>query len=429
MKKIWFKYSAIALIIGFYLIVSVQGILPYCNILPLHGDVVQTADSSFSWKRWGNENYQKQKEKYLNENFGFRQLFVRLHNQIYFSIFNKAFANGVIVGKNNYLYEENYLEAVTGKDLLPDELIEAKVDSFIKTRDQLRKNGTELLLILAPGKGSFYPEFIPNSYGKPVAISNYSKYRDQFLKTDLAMIDCNSWFKAMKDSSTYPLYPKTGIHWSQYGVSFVVDSLIRFIEKNYNVTLPERKVENLKLSKKDNIVDRDIEEGMNLLFPISRPMMAYPKYIYRDDQPKTFSVLTVADSFYWQIFGDGTSEHLFKNPAFYYYFQRAYFINEAEKNISDINVVDEIKKYNLVLFIVTEANLPKFDFDFSKTYLSKNSVTTAEFEIKVQEKIHAIKETPEWFNQIKAKAVKNNKTLDQMLREDATWVVEQESKK
>jgi hypothetical protein len=34
-----------------------------------------------------------------------------MNNQLAFSLFNKAKANGAVVGKENYLYEENYIKA------------------------------------------------------------------------------------------------------------------------------------------------------------------------------------------------------------------------------------------------------------------------------------------------------------------------------
>jgi hypothetical protein len=38
---------------------------------------------------WINGDYQREKEKYFNDQFGFRNDFVRLHNQIGYSLFKK----------------------------------------------------------------------------------------------------------------------------------------------------------------------------------------------------------------------------------------------------------------------------------------------------------------------------------------------------
>ena len=71
----------------------------------LKGDVVIAPDTVFTKKKWWSGDYQKLKELYLNDNFGFRNFFIRINNQISFSLFNKAKANSIIIGKNNYIYE------------------------------------------------------------------------------------------------------------------------------------------------------------------------------------------------------------------------------------------------------------------------------------------------------------------------------------
>lgn len=433
MKKMWNKYAAILFIISFYLLMTCQSFLPFVEVKTLKGDITIESNTTFTWKDWWSETYQKKKSDFLNENFGFRELFVRIHNQIYFSFFKKAFANDVIIGKKNYLFEKNYLKATTGQDLLSDENINAKVDTFLKVQKELRLNGTELLLVLAPGKATFYPEFIPDEYGKPATITNYTKFKNAFSASGLPFIDCNAWFKSMKKNSKYLLYPKSGIHWSQYGVSLFVDSLSKYIESNYHVKLPNRKLVNLEISQREeNVekdVDHDIEDGMNLLFNLSTPKMAYPKYEYSDSIKKTFSVVTIADSYFWQIFGSGIAAHLFKDPAFYYYCSRAYYVDGPEKEVSNLSVKDEIKKYNLVLFIITDGNLPKFDFGFSKEYLYSHNLNDSLFENNVLLKMEYIKSSPDWYAYIKAKALHSNKPLETVLREDAEWSVREEVKK
>ncbi|MBI4645358.1 MAG: hypothetical protein HY738_01900 [Bacteroidia bacterium] len=69
------------------------------ELKPLKGDISLTEDTIFSLRGWFSGKYQEKKEKYLNESFGFRSTMVRLNNQIAFSFFNKAKANGVIIGR------------------------------------------------------------------------------------------------------------------------------------------------------------------------------------------------------------------------------------------------------------------------------------------------------------------------------------------
>ena len=100
---------AVTLIYLVLLIPFLQYEFQFAGELPLKGDVEYFPDMKFSVGSWKDESFQKAKEKYLNQQFGFRNFFVRLNNQIYYSIFCQAKANGVVVGKQGYLYEENYI--------------------------------------------------------------------------------------------------------------------------------------------------------------------------------------------------------------------------------------------------------------------------------------------------------------------------------
>ena len=128
MKKPLYKYPSVWLIILFFGIMHYFTIFPYKKLEPLKGAIEYGKDTTFSIKSWLSEDYQHVKEKYINENFAFRSTFVRLHNQLQFSLFKVAFANGVIVGKDNYLYERNYIRAATGSDFIGKDSIHKKVE-------------------------------------------------------------------------------------------------------------------------------------------------------------------------------------------------------------------------------------------------------------------------------------------------------------
>ena len=77
------------------------------KLVPLSGYFTPIEQSSFSLETWFEGEYQTNKQDYLNDKIGFRPLFIRLYNQVYYTFFNLARANGVIIGKENYLYEAN----------------------------------------------------------------------------------------------------------------------------------------------------------------------------------------------------------------------------------------------------------------------------------------------------------------------------------
>lgn len=432
MKKPLSKYPGVWLIAVFFCVMIYFQVRPYSKLEPLKGAIVTEKDTVFSVTGWLNENFQHQKEKYLNENFGFRSTLVRLHNQIQFSAFNVAFANGVVVGKNNFLYEMNYLKAVTGADFVGKDSIRHSVNRLKQVSELLNNDGIKMIVVLAPGKGSFYPEYIPDRFGKPAETTNYSEYRKALLNSGIPFIDFNYWFRAMKDTCSYPLFPKTGIHWSQYGVVLAVDSLTHYIEQITQTDLPDMEVTGIEYDNSIHQDDKDIEDGMNLLFSIPKYKLAYPQTVFHSEGKTKIPSITIADSYYWQIYGSGLAGQIFEPAQFWYYFERVYMTGvNGDWAISTVNIPEELRKQKVVLLISTDANLSRFDYGFSSKVIKEYTDITDPkvMQERIQKKINAILNTPQWLKEVERKAKEKHLSLDTMLYLDAQWVVEQEAAK
>ena len=362
-KKILFY-----VIISFLCVPIVQQKGQFISIKPLHGSFHNMDPISISFKNWFNGTYPKHTEKYLNENFGFRSFFVRIYNQLQYSLFKKAKANGVIIGKENYLYEENYILAYLGRDFIGEEKIIQKVEKLKKISDTLSSKSIEIIILLAPGKGSFYPEYIPEKYS-PTNFNktNYEVYKNFILQEGLHLLDFQSWFLQMKRNSKHPLFPKTGIHWSKYGEFLVADSIINYI--NYRTSKNVcSKILLTKMNESNNPLDTDddIENGMNLLFNIKDLKMGYPEFQFELSRDTSKSkVLVVADSYYWGLFNSGISRDIFNNGEFWFYNKQIYPQSyTAPLNVEDINLNDHIESNDVIILLSTDANLSKFAFGF-----------------------------------------------------------------
>lgn len=208
----------------------IQQVFEFKALEPLKGTVNNPEDATFSKKDWIDGTYQEKKELYINSMFGFRSFCIRLNNQIAFNFFNKAKANGVIVGKENYLYEESYINAYTGKDFLGEDSISHTLNRLKFISDTLSRLNKQLIIVFAAGKASYFPEYIPDKYLPILEKTNYKSLSDGAKKLGLNVIDFNKWFVENKNKSKYPLYPLQGVHWSTYGTTLAADSLIRKIE-------------------------------------------------------------------------------------------------------------------------------------------------------------------------------------------------------
>ncbi len=166
----------------------------------------------------------------------------------------------------------------------------------------------------------------------------------------------------MKSTSPYPLFPKTGIHWSKYGEVVAADSIIKYINSiQREKKVPELMIGDIETSINIRGNDDDIEKGMNLLFDIGDLQMGYPKFkVQKDSDAGTAKVLTIADSYYW-----GLSKDAFNEGQFWYYNKQIYPDSYTTPvNVKDINIIEEVEKNDVVILLSTDANLNKFAFGF-----------------------------------------------------------------
>lgn len=313
-------------------------------------------------KTWLSGEFQERYNSYFEHNFGFRPWLVRIRNQIAFSLNNEAKATAVVIGKHMYLYELNYIKTYNGEDFQGYDFLRARIDSLSIIRDTLSKYNTQVIVCLAAGKGSFYPDYFPEKYSNQKSDStNYIAYRDLLTENDFHLLDFNSWFLSMKDTSRYQLYPKYGIHWSEYGAFLAADSIIRYVEVLKGVDLADMESEKLEISNKLEGADYDMGNTLNLMFQLPSEEMAYPKIKWNSEGKDSLNAIIISDSFYWQLFTQGLSTIAFPQGGFWYYNK---VVHPGNIPIVDIDYKESLKNADVIIIMATEAQLHKFPFGF-----------------------------------------------------------------
>ena len=400
--------------------------LSFIKIMPLKGAIVKVEKPEISAMNWFSESYQVKIEKYLNQNFGFRNFFVRLNNQLKYSFFTKAQAKGVIVGKENYLFEKSYIDAYYARDFLGKESIKGQMQKLRIIQDSLSTKGIDIVLVFAPGKASFYPEYIPNDYDTIRTITNHQYFVEQAKLEGINFIDFSSWFVHMKDTSTYCLFPKTGIHWSYYGMNLATDSLITYVESIKDIDLPDFLWENIEMKENLFGVDTDIEEGMNLLFPISNFAMPYPVINIVEENKVKPKTIVIADSFYWQLHNAGYSKSVF-DAEFWFYFNKIYPPrNPINTSVKDLNLLNEVYQSDLIILLCTEPFLKRKFWGFVDecyTQILDGDSKSREIELIISR----ILSSDEWTENIKKKAIEKNIEFEEMLQLDAEYIYQNKS--
>lgn len=367
-NKTTLKKSIFIFIIVILSVPLVQQISGFAYVVPLKGAIKEVEKPNFSFQNWLDGDYQSHAEEYINSSFGFRTSFVKLHNQLDYWLFGKINAKSVLIGKEGYLFEIEYIKEYLGENFLGKEAINKKVAALKSVSDSLSVRGIDLVVILAAGKASYYPEYFPDELQyKEKTISNYDYFSKTIDSAGIHNIDFNSWFVKIKDTVPYPLFTKGGIHWSKYSEYLVLDSLIRYIEDLRAIKLPHFKVVDMDVSILPQYRDNDIGEGMNLIFPHSSLWMAYPELeIERSKDNVTINAMVVADSYYWELYNEGLSKEIFNFGQFWYYNIDVYSQKPGwnKKPVEELDIKHEVEKNDIVFILQTEASLYRLGFGF-----------------------------------------------------------------
>ncbi len=379
-------------------------------------------------KSWFSANFQDSTNLYFDEQIGFKPWLIKLTNQIDYSLLNHTTAPGVVIGKEDYLYIESYILGYIGQNYIGEEKISEKVNNLQEISDFLDKQGVSLIVTFAPGKASFLPEYIPNKYDpENPKTSNYNTYSKLLSESNIRFLDFNDYFKMQKKNFPYPVYSKVGTHWSSYAKSVVLDSIIHFIEKDRNIDMPDFEFNNINLSDSLEKVDWDIEEQMNLLWPLEHIKMPYPNYnffSYGKNKPNT---IVISDSYWWCMVADRLPNKIFNTDEYWFYFKDRHINNVKQKrDVANTNIKDELLKQNVILLMATEATLHMFPYGFDERF-NKDIIVAEQydqmpFNDKVTYWTNQIKKDPKWFTSIQAKAKAKGISTEEMLRLDSEFM-------
>jgi hypothetical protein len=408
----------------------ITGILPEKR---LNGAYYEEKWPHFTGKGWIENTYQPRFHNYLQQNYGFRTFFIRLYNQIRFSLFNQVTGSGVILGKNNYLYEEWFIDSHYGIDYAGDQTIATYTSRLVNLREALNRMNTELIVVLTPSKADFWPEYIPDRYRKTASKTNYQAFHESFTSAGIPLIDFNQYFIDVKQTAHFPLFPKTGTHWSHYGARVALDTLVGFIAATLKRPMPD--IELLATVPSDTLMnpDDDLEQLCNLIFPMWHLEAGYPEMVFKGAENMDLpAAIVIADSYFWPMFNLHLNERVFSDLKYWYYNSTIY----PDNNISplttkQIDLKTEIDKADLVILMACPATINSFGWGFIERGFRELvlGMTPEQWEREYQKMIgeyrQAIFNTPEWIEHIRGKADKMKLPFDTVLQRDAKYMVDQ----
>jgi hypothetical protein len=174
--------------------------------------------------------------------------------------------------------------------------------------------------------------------------------------------------------------------------------------------------------------DFDIGILMNLLSPIKKDINPYPIYKITNEKENVNytkpDVLVVGDSYWWCVVGDDLPKKFFREDEYWFYNRDIVFQNNQQKDkVKEVNLASSLAQRDVVLLMATEATFYMFPYGFVdnayKLYCADNSKRLNEIK-------NDIEQNQQWYIRVKAKGILNNNTPDKQLKLEAESVLSDE---
>ncbi|RZK87310.1 MAG: hypothetical protein EOO62_39445 [Hymenobacter sp.] len=205
-------------------------------------------------------------------------------------------------------------------------------------------------------------------------ISNYTTVSQQFAKQGVNTLDAVALFERWQAAkSPYPLFTRTGTHWSGYAITRVADTLFHRVEGLTGHDLPDfgaqgpptvvTRAADLRYS------DKDLEDLLNLVTPIPPYPTAYPNVVFQPGKER-LNALIIGDSFTqgFYTFYPYFDRLLTPESRFWYYNNTVYWPEQTppaeSRYVKNLNLTEQLRGRKLVLILAMEGNLTDTGFGF-----------------------------------------------------------------
>lgn len=431
MKDLLYKilfFSTVAILLLFL----VQTATQIVSFEPLHGVTEELEKPKLTFRNYADGSWQQYIDDYFNKHLGFREPMIRHYNQYLWDLFKKPNNAHVIRGKKNCLFEDSYVRDhyeslmydYTNDTAEMRKIFETEVLRLWKVQELLKEYDIHIFVNITPGKDLIYPEYLPENrfYLRPEGLHAYDYYKKRFDELGVNYIDNIALFKQLKNNVDYPLFPKTGTHWSNIASVYVFDSILRYME-----VLGNQKLRDLEISKKYTAPTRkpddDLEQLLNLARPIPSPPNYYVDVKVIDDSTAAKPYFTViGDSYHWNFIYNIPLLDIFQKVPYWYY---NYIIYGDEENTGTLNLdlEKELMRTDYIMLNYGTTSLYGLGSCFLPRALLYLCYDQATIDSVASRVIETIKKDKKWYAELLEESKIKHKKVEDILYDLALYMI------
>lgn len=376
--------------------------------------------------------FQGQTERYLRENFAFREYGIRTYNQYCYWLWKKTCNDFFFPGRHHWMYyrpgvldyygRETSKFFATDNDL--DEYVNREVEMLVELRDILKRDfSIELLTFIAPDKAFIYPEHLPRMTHDTTVGVAAARFAQRFKETGFPYIDMTPWYAAMADTSQRLLFMPMDTHWT-FSSAYGYDSLFRLMDSLSPYSIPTLRIDSITARKYEG--RQDDEATLNLLFKVRNNTPDYTAHVSveADSTTRKPRVLFVGDSFVFAF------ENLMPIRELVSYYENWFYYDKVfkgfDKQTFQINEINRLRSILNVDFVVVYS--VGYQWCRGTNGFVEDALTAIKDpeKVKIALKMNEMEFWPELMEMIQEKAENKGITLEEMLELDAKWLIENE---
>ena len=414
---------------------------------PLGGAIEVPEIKKPNFKNYYDFSFQRSVEKNLELTFGFREPLIRVYNQYTWDFYNSHHTKEVLIGKSDWLYPRWHLLVPKYSPEL-SERFDQQALYFYLLSDILKEYNTQLLVCFIPSKIDIYKEYMPYDTCKFYDFNPIDYFCEKFDESGVNYINFTKMFYDIKDNAVFNPFSQAGAHWSNIASAYAADSIFKRFSTLSDVNMPK-----LKFGEPYPAKTRNPDDDLEWLLNLYRPLKSLPNYYVDievvEDSTSTYpKMITIGDSHFWNIVDNVPLNKIFVENPYWYYAKSIYF-DKNYHHVDQVNIAEEFISSDYLLFLYNAYQTYDIDSDiilrgitslgeednaalYDKFYNSDGTrkVVILSEEEKTEKRIleimNGMRTSEEWMESLKKKAKTKNKTLEEVMREDAIWLIQEE---
>lgn len=427
MKNLFYKILFFSIIVLQCLLLF-QTITKHFELKPLAGVTTEVVKPKLTFKTYIDGSYQNDLEAFCRQKLGFREWLIRIYNQYLWSCYRKTSNKNILVGKDDWLFEEIYVRdyyegsmyEITDDTAEMRKIFETEALRLWKVQELLKEHNIHIFVNITPSKDVIFPEYLPEntSYTRPVGLRAYDFYKKRFDELGIHYVDNVAVFKELKDSVDYQLYTKIGSHWTNIASVYVFDSIIHYMEIIGNQNLNDLEIGE-KYHAKTRRPDDDLEQLLNLYFPIKAPENYYTTVNVKEDTTSAKPYMTViGDSYHWVTIYNIPLLKIFQKVPYWFYNSTIYEDDEHQTTL-DLDFEKELMRNDYIMLSYGPYALYRLGSYFLPKALVYLCYDQSTIDSVADGLIQYFKNDPKLYDEMLEMAKEQNRSVDRVMYDNA----------